>query len=108
MWKKHQNLLSSNNDAPSITKYGSLVRLDAHSCTALSAPPVMRHARGGGGALTRCMGDTGMAVSSLQTLSAPSRHGLLIVDTVYRHIVDPTTIFGKGAFPNICLQNTVH
>ena len=28
MWKKHQNLLSNNIDAPSITKYGSLVRLD--------------------------------------------------------------------------------
>ena len=26
MWKKHQNLLSNNNDAPSITKHGSLVR----------------------------------------------------------------------------------
>ena len=26
MWKKHQNLLSNNNDAPGITKYGSLVR----------------------------------------------------------------------------------
>ena len=29
MWKKHQNLLSNTNDAPSITKYGSLVRPDA-------------------------------------------------------------------------------
>ena len=26
MWKKHQNLLSNNNHAQSITKYGSLVR----------------------------------------------------------------------------------
>ena len=26
MWKKHQNLLSNNNDAQSITKYGVLVR----------------------------------------------------------------------------------
>ena len=25
MWKKHQNLLSDNNDAPGITKYGSLI-----------------------------------------------------------------------------------
>ena len=25
-WKKHQNLLSNNNDAQSITKYGFLVR----------------------------------------------------------------------------------
>ena len=25
MWKKHQNLLSNNNDAQSITKYGFLV-----------------------------------------------------------------------------------
>ena len=25
MWKKHQNPHSSNNDAPSITKYGSLI-----------------------------------------------------------------------------------
>ena len=29
MWKKHQNLPSNNNDAQSITKYGSLVWLDA-------------------------------------------------------------------------------
>ena len=29
MWKKHQNLLSNNNDAPSITKCGFLVRPDA-------------------------------------------------------------------------------
>ena len=28
MWKKHQNLLSNTDDAPSITRYGSLVRLD--------------------------------------------------------------------------------
>ena len=26
MWKKHQNLLSNNNDAQSITKYRFLVR----------------------------------------------------------------------------------
>ena len=26
VWKKHQNLLSNNNDAQSITKYGFLVR----------------------------------------------------------------------------------
>ena len=36
MWKKHQNLLSNNNDAPSITKYGSLVRPNAQ-IVALSA-----------------------------------------------------------------------
>ena len=28
-WKKHQNLLSNNNDAQSITKYGFLVRPNA-------------------------------------------------------------------------------
>ena len=26
MWKKHQNLLSNNNDAENVTKYGFLVR----------------------------------------------------------------------------------
>ena len=31
MWKEHQNQnpLSNNNDAPSVTKYGSLVQSDA-------------------------------------------------------------------------------
>ena len=28
MWNKHQNLLSNTHDAPSVTRYGSLVRLD--------------------------------------------------------------------------------
>ena len=32
MWKRHQNLLPNNNDAPSITKYGFLVW--PNSCTA--------------------------------------------------------------------------
>ena len=51
MWKKHQNLLSNNNDAPSITKNGSLVRPHAQivalrlhcTRTALSAPPKERY-----------------------------------------------------------------
>ena len=28
VWKKHRNLLSNNHNAPGITKYGFLVRLD--------------------------------------------------------------------------------
>ena len=45
MWKKHAR---GNNDAPSMTNYGSPVRLDAQivalrphcACTALRAPPL--------------------------------------------------------------------
>ena len=33
MWKKHQNLLSNNNDAQSITKYGFLVQPHTHIVT---------------------------------------------------------------------------
>ena len=46
MWKKHQNLLSNNNDAQSTTKYGFLVRphtkivaLHTHSARNARKPP---------------------------------------------------------------------
>ena len=46
MWKKHQNLLSNNNDAHSITKYGFLVQpyaqivaMRAHCASAPPPPP---------------------------------------------------------------------
>ena len=50
MWKKDQNLLSNNNDAQSIIKYGFLVwphaqriALRVHCVrTALEAPPIYR------------------------------------------------------------------
>ena len=40
MWKKHQNLISNNNDAHNITKYGFLVRLDAEVVALRSRSPL--------------------------------------------------------------------
>ena len=45
MWKKHQNRLSNNNDAHSITKYGSLVppgTQNSPTAHALHLRPAMR------------------------------------------------------------------
>ena len=39
MWKKHENLLSNNNDAQSITKYGFLVRPHTQIVALCLSPP---------------------------------------------------------------------